>query len=82
MKTVILTVNVREAYGDKPVTAIVGVYQFRVLKLFNEEVAKAAELMQKRGHIAASDRPRVMRELLAERGYQPLKAEEVFASTH
>jgi hypothetical protein len=73
MKTIILTINTREAFGDKAVATTVGVYQVEHQHQFNLAVKSATETLLKRGCIPASDRASEMRKLLSYRGFRPLQ---------
>jgi hypothetical protein len=81
MKTIVLTVNVRKAFGDPAEEKIVGIYQVnnKGEAAFRTAADKAVTRLNRGAWILPKDRPAAIQQKLSEIGYVPIESAVVFA---
>jgi hypothetical protein len=78
MKTIILTVNGRESFGEPVKELVVGVYQVCDEVDFKKTVEEVGNELNKGDWIAPRDRPATVKQKLESLGYVTLKNEKLF----
>ena len=77
MKTIILTVNSRESYGEAVKESVVGVYQVCDEADFRKTVEELGSELDKGEWTAPRDRPVALKQNLESLGYKTLESDKL-----